>query len=59
MASSASAPLASTPPAAREDAGPEGSASGDARNEALASPAVRDLLDVFPAEIRKVEELKS
>ena len=59
MASAASTPSASTLPAARDDAGPGTSASGDARDEALASPAVRDLLDVFPAEIRKVEELKS
>jgi DNA polymerase-3 subunit gamma/tau len=29
----------------------------DAKQEALASPAVRDLLDVFPAEIRNVEEM--
>jgi DNA polymerase-3 subunit gamma/tau len=32
-------------------------ATPDARREALASPAVRDLLDVFPAEIRNVEEM--
>jgi hypothetical protein len=55
----ASPPAASTSPAAREDIGPGASGAGDARDEALASPAVRDLLDVFPAEIRKVEELKS
>jgi len=29
----------------------------DPRSEAMASPAVRDLLDVFPAEIRDIEEL--
>jgi hypothetical protein len=29
----------------------------DAKREALASPAVRDLLEVFPAEIRNVEEM--
>jgi hypothetical protein len=29
----------------------------DARSEALASPAVQALLDVFPAEIRDVEEI--
>lgn len=34
-----------------------GGATPDARREALASPAVRDLLDVFPAEIRNVEEM--
>ena len=29
----------------------------DPRSEAMASPVVRDLLDVFPAEIRDIEEL--
>ena len=29
----------------------------DAKREAMASPVVRDLLDVFPAEIRNVEEM--
>jgi DNA polymerase-3 subunit gamma/tau len=37
--------------------GSGGGATPDARREALASPAVRDLLDVFPAEIRNVEEM--
>jgi len=32
-------------------------AATDAKQEAMASPAMRDLLDVFPAEIRNVEEL--
>jgi len=43
-------------------AAPAGEADGrkdnpDAKREALASPVVRDLLDVFPAEIRNVEEM--
>jgi DNA polymerase-3 subunit gamma/tau len=42
--------------------GPQGSVTSsaggsDPKQEAMASPAVRDLLDVFPAEIRTVEEL--
>ena len=31
--------------------------ASDAKQEAMASPAMRDLLDVFPAQIRNVEEL--
>jgi DNA polymerase-3 subunit gamma/tau len=31
--------------------------ASDAKQEAMASPAMRDLLDVFPAEIRNVEEI--
>jgi len=48
------APADPRPPAS---AGP---AAGrrDIRAEALASPGVRALLDVFPAEIRDVEELE-
>jgi hypothetical protein len=38
--------------------GPAPSSGGaDPKQEAMASPAVRDLLDVFPAQIRSVEEL--
>ena len=40
-----------------ETPGSGAGATPDARREALASPAVRDLLDVFPAEIRNVEEM--
>jgi DNA polymerase III subunit gamma/tau len=36
---------------------PEGPDARDPRSEAMASPVVRDLLDVFPAEIRDIEEL--
>jgi hypothetical protein len=63
-ADDAPAPGAETtlaPPAA--DRSGKGSAAhppaggSDPKQEALASPAVRDLLDVFPAEIRTVEEL--
>jgi DNA polymerase-3 subunit gamma/tau len=36
---------------------PDDSPVSDAKREALATPVVRDLLDVFPAEIRNVEEL--
>jgi len=49
-AASTSGGAKGTPPNA---AGP----ATDAKQEAMASPAMRDLLDVFPAEIRNVEEL--
>jgi DNA polymerase-3 subunit gamma/tau len=51
----------STPPPDRSGNGgapaPSASGTADPKQEAMASPAMRDLLDVFPAEIRTVEEL--
>jgi hypothetical protein len=44
-------------PAAQTAAGDKGAGSKDARSEAMSSPAVQALLDVFPAEIRDVEEM--
>jgi hypothetical protein len=47
-------------PAPAQGAAPEavrGDGERDARAEALSSPAVQALLDVFPAEIRDVEEM--
>ena len=49
-------------PAAAEAAPPqpepsEANGGSDARAEAMSSPAVQALLDVFPAEIRDVEEM--
>ena len=35
----------------------EGGATRDLKSEAMASPAVQAVLDVFPAEIRDVEEM--
>ena len=43
--------------AADAPAAPAAGVTTDAKREALASPVVRDLLDVFPAEIRNVEEM--
>jgi DNA polymerase-3 subunit gamma/tau len=51
----ASAPAAASTPGAGGDASTPGNT--DAKQEALSSPVVRDLLEVFPAEIRNVEEL--
>jgi DNA polymerase-3 subunit gamma/tau len=53
-----SAPEAAAPSsAAQAPAGEPGGAARDVRTEAMASPAVQALLDVFPAEIRDVEEM--
>jgi hypothetical protein len=43
--------------AAPHDAAERSPDSSDARSEAMSSPAVQALLDVFPAEIRDVEEM--
>jgi DNA polymerase-3 subunit gamma/tau len=65
QSSGAAPPEAHAAPA--KPAGSAGSVAGaaqsttpgasDAKQEAMASPAMRDLLDVFPAEIRNVEEI--
>jgi len=56
---SASSPAASSPAPAAPASEAEGRKDNPdaAKREALASPVVRDLLDVFPAEIRNVEEM--
>jgi hypothetical protein len=54
----AAAPASAPADKAGNGASPAASGAGsDPKQEALASPAMRDLLDVFPAEIRTVEEL--
>jgi hypothetical protein len=54
-------PAAGAGTAAGRPAQPEPAAGGgpvrDAKAEALAFPAVQDLLDVFPGDIRDVEEM--
>jgi DNA polymerase-3 subunit gamma/tau len=46
---------AAAPPPKTET--PTASSGGDAKQDVMATPVMRDLLDVFPAEIRNVEEL--
>ena len=55
-AGDAGATPAASPPRPEVPVPDDGPVS-DAKREALATPVVRDLLDVFPAEIRNVEEL--
>jgi DNA polymerase-3 subunit gamma/tau len=55
-AADAPQPAAADTVDARPAAG-KGAEARDPRSEAMASPVVRDLLDVFPAEIRDIEEL--
>jgi DNA polymerase III subunit gamma/tau len=55
-APSAAIPVGAAPLPGRSDGSP-GDPDRDARAEALSSPAVQALLEVFPAEIRDVEEM--
>ena len=56
VAAQAAGGTETAPPAAAQ-AVPAADAGGDAKAEAMSSPAVQALLDVFPAEIRDVEEM--
>ena len=47
----------SPPPTAPQSAAPAGAPRRDLKAEALSSSAVQAMLDVFPAEIREVEEM--
>ena len=47
----------SAPPVASTETGTASAAGADAKQDVMATPAMRDLLDVFPAEIRNIEEL--
>jgi DNA polymerase III gamma/tau subunit len=57
VAVQADAPPAATPAAAAPSPAPEPPAKRDLTAEAKASPAVQAMLEVFPAEIRDVEEM--
>jgi DNA polymerase-3 subunit gamma/tau len=57
VAVQADAPPAATPAAAAPSPAPEPAAKRDLTAEAKASPAVQAMLEVFPAEIRDVEEM--
>jgi hypothetical protein len=53
-----SAPAEASQPAATAPATPGDAAKRDLKAEAMSSSAVQAMLDVFPAEIRDVEEIK-
>ena len=59
QADSASGPgeAPSAPPAASTETSTASTAGADAKQDVMATPVMRDLLDVFPAEIRNIEEL--
>jgi len=47
----------SPPPVASTGTTTASAAGADAKQDVMATPVMRDLLDVFPAEIRNIEEL--
>ena len=51
------APAAPPAPVASTETSTASAAGADAKQDVMATPVMRDLLDVFPAEIRNIEEL--